>query len=151
MIEARFTLDLTPLKSLTPAVVKRVLKVALSRAGRVPKAATIGTAGAIKRFGYLAKAIRIKTVVYPSGSGCVIVGPSSTYTRTKGKYTRGEHKGQPRKFQPSKYAHLVERGTKRSKATPFLQPALEQSKNPFVQAITDSMRTEIEKVLAARK
>lgn len=54
-----------------------------------------------------------------------IVGPRDGFREQIGVVTRGKNKGKPVFVNPSKYAHLVELGTRGSKAKPFLQPAAE--------------------------
>lgn len=60
----------------------------------------------------------------------VIIGPRSkpSFRRQVGTRTRGKQKGQPVIQNPTKYAHLVEFGTRRSRAFPFLRPAFDLRK-----------------------
>lgn len=53
-----------------------------------------------------------------------------------------------KKVKPSKYAHLVEKGTKRSAAKPFLKPALDTQKDRISRAILDTLAAEIARVVA---
>lgn len=48
---------------------------------------------------------------------------------------------------PVRYAHLVEKGTSKTGAKPFLRPALEQEKGGAIQEIADEMRKEIERIM----
>lgn len=42
-------------------------------------------------------------------------------------------------IQPAKYAHLVEFGTRKAKAKPFMRPALEQSRKKSLRIISDEV------------
>lgn len=127
MIEARFELDLSPLQGATPAEVNRAVRMGVSKAASPVKSAVIARAQSIARYGFLAKAQRIRVRVYGRRATVAIVGASTRYQRTKGKFSRGARAGQPRRIIPAKYAHLVEKGTRHAGARPFLRPALDQA------------------------
>lgn len=73
--------------------------------------------------GDLKRSLIINSKKLRNGNRSVRVGPSTdSFTRIKGG-TRGATINLNRKKRPANYAHLVEYGTKRSKATPFMRPA----------------------------
>jgi HK97 gp10 family phage protein len=51
--------------------------------------------------------------------------------------------------RPSKYAHLLEFGTKKSKARPFMRPALDESRGTVLKIIEHSAREELKKMESA--
>lgn len=58
----------------------------------------------------------------------------------KGKQNTGSEK----KRVPSKYAHLVEFGTSRAPAQPFMRPALDSAGNDAIKKITEVLIKEVE-------
>jgi hypothetical protein len=52
--------------------------------------------------------------------------------------------------QPSRYAHLVDQGTRHAKPHPFRAPALDASKAQFVAAFTAKLRQLVESGLPER-
>lgn len=124
----------------------RVIRIAMNKASARVRDAVVGRAPAL--FGYLKKSFRIKVKNYRNSNTWVaVVGPKSDFKKSKGKYTRGEKKGQPIVRRPSKYAHLVERGTRHSKPKPYLKPALDATVNVYRQVLTDSIRTQVAQLL----
>src|SRR5262245_63377249 len=116
MIAAKFQVDLTPGEQLAKSGLRRASKIGLNRAASPVKASVVSHANAVKRYGFLAKSIRIRLRIYPSDRYVAVVGPSMNYARTKGKRKRGKYKGSPRRHRPAYYAHLVERGAKDRKS-----------------------------------
>jgi hypothetical protein len=149
-ISGRVELDMRPAEGLAAAGLRKATRIGLSRAASPVKAAVVAHADAVRRYGFLAKSIRVKLKSYPADRWVTVIGPSSTFTRNKGKYSRGPHKGEPRKFRPSKYASLLERGTKHAAAKPWLKPAWSDSTPQFLATVGDLVGKEIEKELAAR-
>ncbi len=91
----------------------------------------------------LRKSIGRKTKIYRnSGIGVGIVGPRSKFTKVIGQ-TR---KGKPIVRQPSRTAHLVERGTKRSRPEPFVGPAVNEAANAATAAMAEKAAEELAKV-----
>lgn len=150
MLKARMDLDLSPAEGLTKGGIRKAMRIGLNRAASPVKAAVVSHAEGVKRFGYLAKSIRIRLRIYPNDRFVAVIGPSTKVSRKKGKFKRGPRKGQPRVFVPSKYAHLVEKGTKRSRAKPWLQPAHDEAAPQFVQQAPAEVIREIENQLAAK-
>lgn len=103
-----------------------------------------------KRSGALKTSIGIKAGKGTKGKtiAFAVIGARAKVERT--------YKG--RIAKPSKYAHLVEKGTKAhfvrkrrhpgAKAKPFLAPALEGQRAAVGRAILDALAAEIQKVLA---
>lgn len=131
-VKARVELDLSPARELTRGGLRKATRIGLNRASSPVKASVVAHAAAVRRFGYLAKSIRIRLRSYPADRFVSIIGPSTKFARTKGKFSRGKRKGQKRLIKPSKYAHLVERGTRRSKARPWLKPAYDATHAAFL-------------------
>ena len=151
MIGGRFQLDLSGLKGVTPGELRKASAIAVMAGASPVKAAVVSNAEGIKRFGFTAKSVRIRRRFYAASLRMVaIVGPSRKYVRTKGKFTRGPKKGQPRKHVPAKVAHLVEKGTKRSRARKFISPALAATWKLYEQRVRDRFGREIEAAIARR-
>lgn len=148
MLGGRVELDLSPADQLRGSGLRRALRIGISRAASPVKASTVRHAEAIKRYGFLAKSIRIRLRVYRSDKFVAVIGPSASYTRTKGKITRGPRKGQARKFRPSRIAHLVEKGTRHSRARPWLAPAFAESAGRYLRDVGTEIGREVEKELA---
>lgn len=150
LVRARVELDLSPAEGLRAGGIRRATRIGLSRASSPVKAAVVNHAQAVKRFGFLAASIRIRLRSYPADRWVSVIGPAGKYTRTRGKYTRGPHAGQPRKSVPGKYAHLVEKGTARSRARPWLRPAYDETAGRFRQDAGAEVGKEIELELQRR-
>lgn len=151
MIKVQYDLNLTPAERLKNAGLRKAIRIAVNRASRIVKDSTISHANAIKRYGFIAKSIRIRVKVYKEFRYVSIIGTSTKFTRTKGKFKRGPNKGKPRKITPARYAHLVEGGTQRSKAKPWLAPAKDDSAAAYFQEVALQVKREIELELARAK
>jgi hypothetical protein len=151
VIAARVAMDLSPAEGLRNGGIRKATRIGLCRAASPVKAAVVNHAEGVKRYGFLGKSIRIRLRSYPADRFVVVIGPSAKYTRTKGKFTRGPKKGQPRRFVPAKYALLVEKGTGRSKPRPWLRPAHDAAAPRFLQEAAAEVGKEIEAELARRK
>lgn len=96
-----------------------------------------------KRTGALRQSIGIKSQKGSRGKtlALAVIGARSKVAKTlRGKTVR-----------PAKYAHLVERGTRRSRANPFLKPALDSQKVQISRAILDALAAEIQRVLSKQR
>ena len=104
-------------KKLRYGLANRAMRIGTSKGGGVVKNTVIGQAPS--RTGALKKAQRVRVKHYKDKSiWAAIVGPSS-------KYTKILRKGGVRKvIRPSRYAHLVQRGTKYIRANPYLTRSL---------------------------
>lgn len=149
-MKARVELDLTPGEKLARSGLRKATRIGMNRAASPVKAAVVSAASAVKRYGYLAKSIRIRLRSYPADRFVAVVGPSTKFTRVKGRYTRGQTPGAARLNKPWKYAWLVEWGTKRSRAKPWLRPAQAAAGPAFVKRAQAEVGKEIAKELARR-
>jgi len=94
----------------------RVTRAAVNAGGRVIRKQAKANARKIKRTGALAKSTDMKVKTYKqSGNTVAIIGPQKDFTITDPVHG---------KVNPRLYAHLVELGTERSQAKPFLRAAL---------------------------
>lgn len=149
---SRLDLDTTPADGLIrKGGLRKATRIGLSRAASPVKASVVSHAEAVKRYGFLARAIRIRLRTYPADKFVAVIGPSTKYSRTKGTYSRGKSKGQKRVSRPSKYAHLLEGGTKRSKAKPWLKPAYDATAGRFLARAGVEVGKEIELELARQR
>lgn len=128
-------LDMSPAEGLRAGGIRKATRIGINRAASPVKATVVAAAEGVRRFGFLAKSIRIRVRQYPADRWAAIIGPSTKYQRKKGTYKRGKRAGQPRISKPSKYAHLVERGTKRSRARPWLKPAHAAAAPRYLSAV----------------
>lgn len=150
-VSTRVELDMRPAEGLRKGGIRRAMRIGMSRAASPVKASVVAHAEAIRRYGFLAKSIRIKLRSYPAERFVAVIGPASKFKAGRGKFKKGKRAGQPRKFVPSKYAHLVERGTKTSRARPFLEPAQKATSGAFLRRVGVEIGREIEQELAKAK
>lgn len=68
--------------------------------------------------------------------------------RAKSKKTTITVNGKPKVINPAKYASLVEYGTSRTAARPFIRPAVEQSKDEVVSSMAEAFNKNLSKVVA---
>ena len=119
------------LKDLPANMQKRIFKVSVDSGLRVLRKAARTNARAVKDTGALAKSIDIKSKVYPSGFTYGAVGPD----RSKSYPAPAHRKTKSGTIRPANYAHLVEDGTSRTAAKPFLRPAFESSGETAMSAM----------------
>lgn len=148
MSAARVELDLANLDKLRKGVARKAVRIAVNRASAPVKAAVVAGAERIRRFGYLVKAQRIRVRIY-GGKFVSVIGPTRKFTRTKGKYTRGPKKGQPRRIRPANYAHLADQGTEHSEPHPYLIPALNATKGTYARLIRSEVKRELAKAMSS--
>lgn len=131
-VEARFD-DLKPLldrlKELPRKLGKKILRAAVASATRKLAREAKSRAKGFRRTGVLWKSLGSKVKAYPN-SGTVVgivgarqgfrqqIGVAKQDSREGARYPR--KKGDPIYANPVKYLHLVELGTVRSRANPFL-------------------------------
>lgn len=147
MIKSRVELDMSPADGLRAGGLRLATRIGMNRAASPVKASVVSHAEAVKRYGYTAKAVRIRVKEYPADRFVTVVGPSMNFVRTKGKYKRGPKKGQPRRHRPAFYAHLSNSGTKRSRALHWLDKAHAESAPGFLARVGPAVGAEIEKRL----
>ena len=141
MIEAKFVLDLANMTFVKGSIQNKIMRIAINKAASPVKAAVIQHAP--RGNGSLSKAMIIKVKYYKTGDVWIaVVGASSKYSRAIGR-------GKGRVF-PSRYARLVEVGTKYRKATPYLMPALTATQAGYITAMTDSIRDQLAAALAKK-
>jgi len=114
------------------------------------------------RTGLLKKSIGAKVKMYKSGEVVGIVGPRSGFkkkvvllgrrgailgTKKAGKLLAAG--GKEAMQNPTRYAHLVEDGSRHASPHPFLRPALASSKSAVKAAMAQAIRDGLERV--ARK
>ena len=142
------------LQSVDKNVRKKLMRKAITKATQpVAKAAKRGARSvvnqvaandelgqAMKSSGLLAKSIGSKVKTYPSGVVVGLVGPRGGFNRQIGVRKRGKNAGQAINADPIYYAHLVEYGTRRSRAKPFMRPAWDQTKDQAQAAIVSVLK-----------
>lgn len=142
------------LGNVSKAVRNKILRKAINAAtGPVYKAARANAKNVVnqaasndavgqvmKSTGTLAKSIGRKVKIYrQSGVAVGIVGPRTGFKRTVTLKS-----GRELVVDPIKYSHLVEYGTRRSRAKPFLRPAWDQNKNAAADALSSVVRDGIQ-------
>lgn len=65
----------------------------------------------------------------------VRIGPKSATSRTIGTYTKGKNIGKPKVIRPANYSHLVELGTPRTPANPFITKGAQASESEAMNAL----------------
>lgn len=149
-VHARLKVGVDPkrqIRKLTTALKNRSMRIAMNAASAPVKAATISHAP--KRYGYLAKAQRIRLRQYKASSVWVsVVGPSRSFVRVKGKRTRGKHKGEGIKHRPANYGRLLDHGTKHIPALNFMAAAKAQGAPSFSSILTERLKREIDSILS---
>jgi len=151
--KVQYDLDLTPAERLKAYGLRKVTRIAVNRAARGLKSAEESTASAIAKTGATAKSIRIKVKVYRDLTTVAIVGPGRNFTRSGGKVKRGRlsrvpfRRGLRKVIRPARYAHILERGSKRSTPRPFIKPA-EAAIPGFRDQVAREIAAEIENEIA---
>lgn len=141
MIEAKFVLDLANMSFVKGSIQNKIMRIAINKAAAPVKAAVIAHAPRGK--GSLSKAMIIKVKFYKTGDVWIaVIGASSKFSRSIGR-------GKGRVF-PSKYARLVEVGTKYRKATPYLKPSLAATQEKYIADMTDSIRDQLAVALSKK-
>ncbi len=96
--------------------------------------------------GLLRKSLGRKVKVYRNSGVVVgIIGPRTGFKIQVGVRIRGKNAGKPIYANPTQYAHLVELGTRRSAAKPFLKPAFEGSREKCLAEMAAAVNAAIEK------
>lgn len=147
MITGKFTLDLQPMEGLKQSLINRIVRKAVTEASKPIRGAVKTGAQSIAKTGFMAKSISYKTKTY-NNNVTLIIGPRTQYRVTLGTITRGPHKGSSKIYAPSKIAGLVEKGTRRSKAQPFIGPAYDSQRQSFADQVSDLIKQGIEAQLA---
>lgn len=95
------------------------------------------------RWGYLKRSLGLKVKTYPSGNVVGLTGPRSNFRvpDPRGGQTKS---GKPKSIRPAWYAHLVEGGTKRARAKPFLGPAADANMNVAASIMVAKVKAAVE-------
>lgn len=128
-----------------PKELQRAAEAGALRAGGkviLPKAKALAMAAADS--GLLAKSLGITVRKTRAKVLTARVGARTGFARVF--IRNGET--QPKKHDPSKYAHLVELGTSRSAARPYLRPAIESSGNGILDAMAKGYEKGIHTAIA---
>lgn len=137
------------LRKFPNAVQDRVLKNAIRTATKPIVQTAKGLVS--NRYGLLQRSIGATVRVPRRGryAGRLIarVGPRRGFKATGGVRTRGKFKGKAKVFDPVKYAHLVEKGTRKDPARPFLRPAFDRNVNLAFEIISTSIKNGIKREL----
>lgn len=138
--KAQYDLNLTPAEQLKAYGIRKAIRIGSNRAAAKVKAVVVSNAQKIKLTGHTAKSIRIKVKVYANSRYVSIIGPSRKFSRSKGRGTGKRH-------VPARYALLIEKGTERIKAKPFIKPALEATASQYCADSSREVGIEIAKEL----
>jgi HK97 gp10 family phage protein len=148
------------IERLKNGIQRKVLKKAIAKA--LKPIAAKAKQKVSKDTGLLASAI--KTKVTRMISGKVYVDPNVIQATKDGETRNVKFSGKAKKGQgkkaffafakrngyelkiPAKYAHLVEFGTRKAKAKPFMRPARDESRNEALKEIENECRNGIEKL-----
>ena len=151
------------LNKLGKSVTKGMLSKAVTQGLKPVKDEVKRMARGVKDTGTLARSITVKKVKSRKGTSVGIVGAwNKKYTikrkartrrirdATSGKYGSEKIKAKDRTAKeeiknPAKYAHLVELGTKRSRAKPIFKPAIRATKRQAERAMIRVLKTEVQK------
>jgi HK97 gp10 family phage protein len=153
-------INLVGFKELEAALLKlpkelsdKVEPVAL-RYGMTPlRKAVQGNARAAKETGQLYKSIglnvrRIRSKGQYSNRYTARVGPRAGFAIVMGHYKRGKKKGRPIRRDPRYYAHLIEYGTSRMAAKPFIRAALSSSETAIMDGLVKGYNIGLDRVVA---
>lgn len=128
-----------------PVHLQRAAESAVLRAGAKPLVKAARSKAPIAT-GLLKKSIgfRVKKV---KGIISARVGPRTGYAK---EVTRMGRDGRPRQVysDPNKYSHLVEIGSSRTAAKPFIRPAMESAKTEVLQEMANGYSKHLDKVIA---
>ena len=114
----------------------KILRKAMGQAGKLVLWAAKAKARRVT--GLLRRSLGRKVKLFKNGVAIAIVGPRVGFEQ---EVQRG---GRTVMSKPTKYSHLVEKGTKHSKPQPFLRPAGEEQKGIVESAIGNTIANGIE-------
>jgi HK97 gp10 family phage protein len=120
---------------------RHLVKAARDTAARVVRSARSKTP---VDTGMLRQSLASRVLGFPgSGRVAAVIGPRPGFVLSVGTYKRGRKKGQAKFRDPAKYAHLVELGTRRTRAYHMLRDALAEQKGTFRAAVLAAWRAAI--------
>ena len=133
------------LQELGPRIEKKATRRAVREAGRpIVRAAK---SKAPRETGLLRVSIGMAVRHYRGFGSASVIGPRTNFKSKK----REKLSGSKARRAPHKYAHLVEFGTVRSRARPFLRPAYDAGLRTAKRTIAEVLREELRKAARARK
>lgn len=130
----------------------KVEPVAL-RHGMIPlRRAVAARAKAIKDTGQLGKSIgltvrRVRRKLQYQNRYTARVGPRGGFAIVLGERKKGKKKGQKIRRDPRYYAHLIEYGTSRMPAKPFLRPSLDECQDQIMAGLHKGYEIGLAKVI----
>lgn len=142
VLGASVEVDLAPLLAMGKGLKVGLIKAG-NRAARPIREAMIAETQQGQRFGFLSKSIGTKTKVYGGERLVTVVGPKMSFSRTKGKFSRGKRKGQSRRHVPYLYSWLVNKGTKRSKGRHYLESILAAKAGEYAANLSKEVGVEL--------
>jgi HK97 gp10 family phage protein len=122
------------MREATSKIEKRVASAAVRAASR--PVVNAARAAVPRDTGQLRKSIGVKVKRY-KGAVWAGIGPRSGF-----KITASD--GRPR--NPTQYAHLIERGTRKQRARPFLRPAIDGTRTEQLQAFANKASETFDKL-----
>lgn len=112
-----------------PKELQRTVEASALRAGMAPvRKSARANLGRSKDSGLLQKSLGLTVKKSKNGQLTARVGPRSGFTQTVTRKGRTK----PQKANPVKYAHLIEYGTSRAPAQPFIRPAVESNSGQII-------------------
>ena len=138
------------LASLKQSIVRKHLRRAVTIAARPVQKDAKQEAQQVRRFGFLAKSMGSKVKTYGTGTVVAVVGVRTDKRFTRGTYTRGKRKNQPRQVVPAFYGHFLEAGTSRSRKRPVIGAAYDKNKAAFRARVSKEFWEAVEKELQGK-
>jgi HK97 gp10 family phage protein len=133
------------LRGASDKVVLRILPPATRAAAR--QVVNVARSNVPKRTGQLKKSLGLRVKTYrKDGKAYAAIGARSGFKIQTGVVSRGPKAGEPIYSNPTQYLHLVERGTSRSAAHPFLRPALDSTESAQFTAFAAKAKEQFDKI-----
>ncbi len=142
--KVQYDLGLTEAERLKAYGLRKAIRIAVNRSTGPLKGAEQAAAQLIAKTGATAKSIRIKVKVYRQFFTVAVVGPAGGFVRKGARVKRGRRSKVPfrrnlrKDIRPARYAHILERGSKRSRPRPFITPA-----EPVLFQVRDRIAAEV--------
>jgi HK97 gp10 family phage protein len=128
-----------------PRELQNAAETTALRAGAAPiRKAAKGHLSKSKDSGLLSKALGTTVKKTRMGQKTARVGPRSGFRQV----VKRKGKSKPELADPVKYAHLVEYGTSKTAARPFIRPALESSADQALSAMAAGYNKHLSRVVA---
>lgn len=136
-----------------PPELAKIAEASALRYGMIPvRRAAINHANAAKDTGLLRKSIgltvrRVRRKMQYVNRYTARVGARGGFRVPKGFVTRGKNKGKAKFQDPRNYAHLVEYGTSKFPARPFIRPAVEANDDAIMAGLQKGYEKGMERVV----